>query len=84
MFYYEIIENYRINEITNYVYEKHFDHFLSTISNRVFELEGEKLMCIKGFETTYYYLDPKETTFILLSATPRNNRLSNYFNPGHA
>ena len=53
------------------------------MSTRVFELRDNELQCVSG-DTTYYYLDPKETTFIILAARPRNARLAFYFDPGHA
>lgn len=54
------------------------------MSSRVFELTKNELICIRGFNETYYPLDPKETTLILLSAKPYNGRFSKYFDPGHA
>ena len=83
IYYYELDTDYRRDGYPAYIYETHFDYFLSAISSRVFELKDKRLHCISG-DTTYYYLDSKETTFILLSARPRTSKLFNYFDPGHA
>jgi len=47
-------------------------------------MQDNGLQCIAGYGTTYYYLDPQETTFILLAAKPHPTKMSNYFDPGHA
>lgn len=83
IYYYEIDIESCEEEYPTYVYDKHFDYFLSAMSNRVFELHENTLYCVTG-DQTYYSLEPKETTFILLVAQPRPNKLSNYFDPGHA
>jgi len=46
-------------------------------------MQDNGLQCIAGYDTTYYYLDPQETTFILLAAQSHSSK-TNYFDPGHA
>ncbi len=83
IYYYELdIDN--IDEgYPPYVYDKNFDYWLSALSSRVFELSDGTLYTISG-DQTYYCLTPKETTFIILIAQPRPNRLYMNFDPGHA
>ena len=83
IYYYEIDRETCDNGIPNYIYDKHFDYFLSAMSNRVFELNDNVLYVVSG-DQTYYHLTPQETTFIILSARPRPQRLLNHFDPGHA
>lgn len=40
-------------------------------------------MCITGNQT-FIHIDPKEATYIILSARPYKGRLYDYFDPGHA
>ena len=47
-------------------------------------MDNDKLQCIFGYDTTYYYLSPQETTFILLAAKPHPFKMLNQFDPGHA
>ena len=53
------------------------------MSNRVFKMKDNTLYCVSG-DQTYYHLDPKETTLILLSARPYKGKPGFYFDPGHA
>jgi len=53
------------------------------MSNRVFKLKDNTLYCVSG-DQTYYHLDPKEATLIMLSAKPYKGKPGNYFDPGHA
>lgn len=53
------------------------------MSNRVFELRNNTLFCVTG-DQTYYDIDPKEATIIILSAKPYRGKPGNYFDPGHA
>ena len=83
MHYYEIDEEYQNKGYPRYIYFSHFDHFLSSVSTRVFKLINGQLQCVSG-NISQEFLDPKETTFIILSAVPKNIHGSQYFDPGHA
>lgn len=56
---------------------------LAAISTRVFKLENNSLLCVTG-DQTYYNIDPREATLILLSARPYGGKLHDYLDPGHA
>ena len=56
---------------------------LAAISNRVFKLEDDNLLVVSG-DQTYYNLEPRQATLILLSAQPYTGRIYDYFDPGHA
>lgn len=85
IFYYELDIDLCGEEYPQYVYDKSFDYFLSAISTRVFETQEDTLYVVTG-DQTYYCLDPKEATLIMLSAIARPKKLYNYnyFDPGHA
>ena len=82
IYYYELDPELTDSNI-NYVYDSNFDYLLSAISIRVFELVENTLFCVTG-DTTYYYVDPKEATYIILSAHPKTNKIFSHFDPGHA
>jgi hypothetical protein len=56
---------------------------LAAICNRVFKLEDDNLLVVSG-DQTYYNLEPRQATLILLSAQPYTGRIYDYFDPGHA
>ena len=83
IYYYELDMDNVDEGYPPYIYDKHFDYFLSALSSRVFELSDGVLYVVTG-DRTYYCLTPRETTFIILAAKPRPRKLYNYFDPGHA
>lgn len=82
IYYYELDEEY-IEAFHSYLYEPTFNYLLAAMSTRVFKLEEDSLLVVSG-DQTYYNLDPKEATFIMLSAHPYNGKIFEYFDPGHA
>ena len=81
-YYYEIEEDY-LETSHPYLYESTYNYLLAAMSTRVFKLEDNFLQVVSG-DTTYYMVDPKEATYIMLCAKPYSGRLYDYFDPGHA
>lgn len=82
IYYYELDEDYQ-KDFSPYIYENNFNYILAAMSTRVFKLEENNLLVVSG-DQTYYNIDPKQATFIILSAQRYSGKIHEYFDPGHA
>ena len=87
-FYYEINPKYQKTKWSKYISIAWYDAYIASISDRIFQLDANCLICIHDSKTKVpYHIEPQETTFILLKV--KNFTTLQYdnfyhFDPGHA